>query len=247
MTYGPMKRPRSIAEALMRGSGWLRPEEVDALLACYGIPVARHRVAGTPEEAGRLAAEFSGPVALKVVGPLHKTDVGGVVLGLRDPDEVVRHAVEVHDRLRERGESYEGFMVQEMVEGVEMLVGVTHDEVFGPIVVCGAGGTAAELMKDIAVRVAPITDVTASEMVRSLKTFSLLEGYRGAPAADVAAFEQVLLRVSAMASDHAALQEMDGNPVMVRERGAVVVDARVRVAAPGADARSGALGSPSSV
>jgi acetyl coenzyme A synthetase (ADP forming)-like protein len=236
-----------IAKALARGAGWLDPEEIQALLACYGIPYAETRRASSAAEAGRQASEIGRPVALKVVGPLHKTEVGGVVLGLRGRDDVAEAAEQIRARTQERGEPFEGFVVQEMVEGVEMLVGVTHDEVFGPIVVCGAGGTAAELLKDIAVRVAPITDVTAGEMVRSLNTFPLLEGYRGAPVADVAAFEQVLLRVSALASDHPALQEMDGNPVMVRERGAVVVDARVRVAAPREDVRRGALEAPSSV
>ena len=111
-----------------------------------------------------------------------------------------------------------------------MLVGVTHDDVFGPIVVCGAGGTTAELLHDIATRVAPITDVAADEMVRSLATFPLLDGYRGAPPADVSALEDTLLRVSALASERESVMEMDCNPVMVRQKGAVVVDARVRVA-----------------
>ena len=112
-----------------------------------------------------------------------------------------------------------------------MLVGVTHEDVFGPIVVCGAGGTTAELMKDIAVRIAPVTDVTAHEMIRSLTTYPLLEGYRGAPVADAPALEDLLLRVSTMAAEHAAVQEVDCNPVMVRECGATVVDSRIRVAA----------------
>ena len=124
----------------------------------------------------------------------------------------------------------EGYSVQEMVDGVEMLVGVTHDDVFGPIVACGAGGTTAELLKDVAVRVAPLTDAAAREMVRSLKTFLLLDGYRGAPPADVHALEEIILRVSALASHHDAVRELDCNPVMVGEARAVVVDSRVRVA-----------------
>ena len=221
-----------VAAALERGPGWMDPSEVDALLSCYGIPTVSTRVARTPEETGERAADLEPPVVLKVVGPLHKTDVGGVVLGLRKSEEVVRHASELAVRMRELGEPLEGFVVQEMIEGVEMLIGVTHDDVFGPIVVCGAGGTTAELLRDIATRVAPITDVAAAEMVRSLATFPLLEGYRGAPAADIAALEDVLLRVSALASEHEAVMEMDCNPVMVRQKGAVVVDARVRVATP---------------
>ncbi|HET9671772.1 MAG TPA: acetate--CoA ligase family protein, partial [Actinomycetota bacterium] len=110
--------------------------------------------------------------------------------------------------------------------------GVTHDPVFGPIVACGAGGTIAELMKDVAVRVAPVTDAAAEAMIRSLTTYPLLTGYRGAEPADVPALEDVVLRVSALASDHAAVREMDCNPVMVGPTRAVVVDARVRVDEP---------------
>ena len=221
-----------IATALERGPGWLAPSEVEALLSCYGIPIVATRVAGTPEEAGELAPHLEPPLVLKVVGPLHKTDVGGVVLGLNGPDEVVEKASELERRMHELGEPLEGFLVQEMADGVEMLVGVTHDDVFGPIVVCGAGGTTAELLHDIATRVAPITDATADEMVRSLATFPLLDGYRGAPPADVAALTDVLLRVSALAWERESVMEMDCNPVMVRQKGAVVVDARVRVASP---------------
>ena len=220
-----------IASALTRGAGWLEPAELEALLRCYGIQSPNTRIAGTPEEAGDRAAEIGGRVALKAIGPLHKSDVGGVELGLRGRDEVIERAEAIHQRMRDQDEPLEGFIVQEMVEGVEMLVGVTHDDVFGPIVVCGAGGTTAELLKDIAVRLAPVTDVTAHEMIRSLTTYPLLEGYRGAPVADVPALEDLLLRVSTMATEHAAVQEVDCNPVMVRERGAIVVDSRIRVAA----------------
>jgi acetyl coenzyme A synthetase (ADP forming)-like protein len=221
-----------LASALSRGEGWLQPEEVDALLACYGIPMAASRVAFTPEEAGARAAELGVPVAVKAVGPLHKTDVGGVRLGLEGEEAVSAAATEMQERLRALGEPLKGFAVQEMVEGVEMLVGVTHDDVFGPIVACGAGGTIAELLKDVAVRVAPVTDTAAREMVLSLTTYPLLDGYRGAPRADVPALEEVILRVSALASDHEAIREMDCNPVMVGQTRAVVVDSRVRVAAP---------------
>ena len=212
------------------------------MLSCYGIPVVATRIVRTPEEAGERASELEPPLVLKVVGPIHKTDVGGVVLGLRDPEEVVRRAAELERRMGELGQPLEGFLVQEMVEGVEMLVGVTHDDVFGPIVVCGAGGTTAELLHDIATRVAPITDVAADEMVRSLATFPLLDGYRGAPPADVSALEDTLLRVSALASERESVMEMDCNPVMVRQKGAVVVDARVRVASPKAPPPSRSAG-----
>src|SRR5439155_12359881 len=113
------------------------------------------------------------------------------------------------------------FLVQRMVpEGVEMLVGVVHDPLFGPVVACGAGGTAVELLKDVSVRITPLTDLDAAEMVRSLATFPLLDGYRGASKADVPALEDLLLRVSALVEAHPAVAEMDCNPVVVHEHGA---------------------------
>jgi acetate---CoA ligase (ADP-forming) len=121
-------------------------------------------------------------------------------------------------------------MVQEMVErGVEMLVGVAHDPLFGPVVAVGAGGTTVELLRDIAVRVTPIADLDAEEMVRSLATFPLLDGFRGAPKADVASLEETVLRVSVLADNQPAIVEMDCNPVIVGPAGSVIVDARVRV------------------
>jgi acyl-CoA synthetase (NDP forming) len=117
-------------------------------------------------------------------------------------------------------------------EGVEMLAGVVSDPDFGPVVACGAGGRAVELLGDVAVRLAPLTRRDAGAMVRSLRTFPLLDGYRGAPACDVPAFENVLLRLSALAAARPEIAELDCNPVIVSVQGAVVVDARIRLATP---------------
>jgi acyl-CoA synthetase (NDP forming) len=116
--------------------------------------------------------------------------------------------------------------------GVELLVGVTHDPVFGPVIVCGAGGIAVELVKDISVRITPLTTRDATEMLRSLATFPLLDGYRGAPKAKVSAVEDLLLRVSSLAEHQPAIAEIDCNPVVVGVDGAVVADARVLVGTP---------------
>jgi acyl-CoA synthetase (NDP forming) len=110
-----------------------------------------------------------------------------------------------------------------------MLVGVVNDRQFGPTVACGAGGTVVELLKDVAVRLAPLTRADASSMLRELRSFPLLDGYRGAPRLAVDALEDVLLRISALADDHPQISELDCNPVIVTETGVVVVDARVRV------------------
>lgn len=222
-----------IAGALGRGDGgWLSAEEVERLLACYGLRTARSERAATPEAAGEAAARIGAAVAIKAFGPdiVHKTEVGAVALGLSEPGAVTDAARGMAERVGAAGLTVEGFLVQEMVtEGVEMLVGVAHDPLFGPIVACSAGGTTVELVRDVAVRVTPITDLDAGEMVRSLRTFPLLDGFRGAPKVDVAALEEVILRVSALVENHPSVAEMDCNPVMVQASGAVIVDARVRV------------------
>jgi acyl-CoA synthetase (NDP forming) len=223
-----------LAAALADGPGprWLGPEQVARLLGCYGLPVAEWRLTRSPEEAATAAAALGGPVALKAVAPrlVHKTEAHAVRLGLTGAAQVRAAAAEMVEAVAAQGYVVEGFLVQRMVGGgVELLVGVVHDASFGPVVACGAGGTAVELVKDVAVRITPLTDLDAAEMVRSLATFPLLDGYRGAPKADVAALEDLLLRVSALVEAHPEIAELDCNPVMVLPHGAVVVDARARV------------------
>ena len=128
------------------------------------------------------------------------------------------------------GAEREAFVVQAMVEGgVELLVGVVDDATFGPVLACGAGGTQAELLRDVAIRICPITRDEARKMLRSLGTFPLLTGFRGAPAADLEAIEELLLRVSAMVDAHHEIAEMDLNPVLAGTDGALAIDARIRV------------------
>jgi acetyl coenzyme A synthetase (ADP forming)-like protein len=224
-----------ISSALEEGPRWLGPDEVAHLFECYGLPLARWRLATTPQEAGDAAEELGGTVALKAVAPtlLHKTEAGGVRLSLVGRDQVAAAAAEMAGLVRDRGHEVERFIVQQMVpSGVEMLIGVVHDRQFGPVVAVGAGGTAVELLKDVEVRITPLTDLDASEMIHSLATYPLLEGYRGAPRADVEALQETLLRVSAMVEAHGEVAEMDCNPVVVLPDGAVIVDARVRLEAP---------------
>jgi acyl-CoA synthetase (NDP forming) len=202
------------------------------LLACYGIAMASWLMAGTPEEAAEAAVELGAPVALKAVAPglIHKTEVGAVRLELDGAEQVRVVAGEMLAAVAAAGYTVEGFLVQRMVpDGVELLVGVVHDPSFGPVVACGAGGTAVELLKDVAVRLTPLTDRDAAEMVRSLQTFPLLDGYRGAPKADVATLEELLLRVAALVEAHPQVAELDLNPVRALVEGVAVVDARIRV------------------
>jgi len=224
-----------LTRRLAAGAGWLEPAELEALLAFYGIPMADSGIAADAVEAGRLARRLGPLVALKAIAPglLHKTEAGAVRLGLKGPGAVRREAQAMTERLRAQGMEPSGFLVQEMVPpGVEMLVGVVHDPHFGPVIACGGGGVQAELIKDVAVRITPLTDRDAAAMPRSLATFPLLQGYRGSPPTDIGSLERLLLRVSALVEDHPELAEMDLNPVVVGPGGAIVVDARARIAAP---------------
>ena len=155
--------------------------------------------------------------------------MGGVRLGVQGPGAAAQAAREIAAAVRAAGDEPAGFVVQAMAaEGVEMLVGVAGDPDFGPVVACAAGGVAVELLGDVQTRLAPLTRRDAAEMVRSLRTFPLLDGYRGAPRADVPALEDLLLRVSALAAAHPEIAELDCNPVLVGPGAATVVDARVR-------------------
>ena len=220
-----------LSAARARGGGWLPPEQVVALFACYGLPLIATRFAPTAEAAAVAAATFAGPVALKVVAPtlVHKTDAGAVRLGLA-PSDVFEEARRMADAVRVSGHAPTGFLVQPMApKGVELLLGVVQDPTFGPVVACGAGGVTAELLKDVSVGVAPLTDRDARDMLHSLRTFPLLDGFRGAPKCDVASIEDALLRLSAMVERHPEIVELDANPLLARPDGAVIVDARVRV------------------
>jgi acetate---CoA ligase (ADP-forming) len=213
---------------------WLTAAEAEGLLRAYGVPLARSRVVSTADEAASTQEEFGVPVAVKVAAPIHKADVGGVVLGLATP-EAAREAVErIHASLVEAGlEQHAGsYLVQEMVgDGVEMVVGVTHDPSFGPIVLTGMGGTLVELLRDVSVRITPLTDRDVDEMLSDLRMAPLLRGYRGSPPADVTALRDLLFRINAMVEDVPEVAELDLNPVFVRDegRGVVAVDVRMKL------------------
>jgi acyl-CoA synthetase (NDP forming) len=221
-----------IATSLADGPGWMSPAAVADLLTCYGIALVKTVAASSPEEARRAATELHGPVALKAVAPglVHKSDAGAVRLNLAGGRAVEQAASRMNASLEHAGHHVTGYLVQAMAPtGVEMLVGVVQDQHFGPVLACGAGGTTTELLKDVAVRITPITRGEAGRMVRSLKTFPQLIGYRGAPPADLAALEDVLVRVSALVEANPEVAEMDLNPLIVHPAGAVVVDARIRL------------------
>lgn len=221
-----------VAAALGRGGGWLTPDETAKVCSCYGLPLVAQKVVSGVEEAAAAAAELGGEVALKAIAPgvVHKTEAGAVRLHLGDSEQVRQAAVDMSEQLKTQGHSPTGFVVQRMAgKGVEMLVGVVHDPQFGPVIACGAGGVQVELLRDVSVRLTPLSKEDAVDMVRSLKTYPLLTGFRGSPVCDVEALENGLLRLSSMVEDLPQIAELDLNPFVVHEQGAVILDARIRV------------------
>lgn len=234
------ERARKTMERAMTRSSqrplWLSAQEIHDLLECYGIHVAETSAAATADEAATQASKMGFPVAIKLLSPTisHKTDVGGVVLDLNSGSEVKQAFNDIRARLAEIGREKEmqGVTVQQMVRGgIETIVGVTQDPSFGPLMMFGSGGIYAELVKDVSLRLHPLTDLDASEMIRSIKMARLLDGYRGSPPGDVEAVEDLLLRLSAMVEDLPQIDELDFNPlkVMPKGEGYRLLDARIMV------------------
>jgi acetyltransferase len=234
------KGSRIIESALHRSAErplWLGSASVTGLLDSYGIRVARSKSARTAKGAAKIAKKIGFPVALKVLSDsiTHKTEVGGVILDLHSQREVEEAFSRIRERLVSLGREKEmqGVVVQEMISrGVEVIVGVTQDPSFGPLILFGAGGIYAELLRDVTFRIHPLTDIDAQEMIRSVKAYQLLKGWRGGEPSDIEALEELLLRTSAMVEDLPQIAELDLNPVKVLERNNdyVVVDARVLLA-----------------
>ncbi|HEU4706214.1 MAG TPA: GNAT family N-acetyltransferase [Solirubrobacterales bacterium] len=223
----------AIAEALAEGREWLSAEECERVLGCYGVATPDSRLVADPAAAGEAAGELGGRVALKAhgAGIIHKSELGAVAVGLEGRDEVRAAAARMRESLTAQGLEPESFLVQRLVEGgTELLVGMATDPVFGPVLACGAGGTAVELLGDVALRVCPITRADADRMIRSLATFPLLTGFRGAPTADLESLEDLLLRVGALATAHDEIVELDLNPVLATPTAAMAADARIRIA-----------------
>ncbi|MGO9661055.1 MAG: GNAT family N-acetyltransferase [Acidimicrobiales bacterium] len=209
-------------------SGWVTGTAAMDVLAAFGVPVLRTVEAYSAEEAGKWAEEIAAPVAVKVLGPVHKSEGGGVKLGVQGHDAVV----EAYEAMRQAfGGSMTGVLLQPMAPpgGIETIVGAIEDPAFGPLVVFGLGGITVEILGDHVSRLAPLTDLDAREMVTGLRGSKLLSGYRDMPAVDVDGLVQVLHRVSRLVEDMPEVAELDCNPVIVTPQGAVVVDARLRV------------------
>ena len=217
-----------------RGDTWLTADELHQLMQAADLRLAPGVIVHSADEAVALARIFGFPVVAKMVSAkaLHKTELGGVKLHLGN-DQAVRKAYEelTADARASIGE-LDGVLIQPMLSGAtEVLIGLTQDPVFGPLVAFGLGGIHVELFRDVAFRIAPLTDRDADEMIRSVRGFPLLAGFRNHPAADIAAICEVLLKVAYLGSEIPELAELEFNPVMALDagRGCQIVDARARV------------------
>jgi acyl-CoA synthetase (NDP forming) len=224
-----------IDQARRQGRTLLSEVEAKQLLAGAGITVVEAKLAANRDEAVALAGELGYPVALKVVSAqiAHKSDVGGVKLGLTSADEVgaAYDAILQSARTAAPDATIDGVSVQRMAEpGIEVIAGMTTDPQFGPVLMFGLGGVLVEVLKDVAFRIVPIAPRDARQMVREIKGFPVLQGYRGQAPADLDALEQLLLKLSAFIEAHPELAELDLNPVFAYAKGAVAVDARIVLA-----------------
>jgi acetyl coenzyme A synthetase (ADP forming)-like protein len=230
---------RAVVDRVMQGTAeahWLEPTDVETLLRAVGITVAA-TMEVEPAGAAAAAEELGYPLVAKAVaaGLVHKTEVGGVILGLRSAAEVTEAVRLLAERLGGHDLRLERVLLQRQVSTrLEALVGVTTDPTFGPLLVCGVGGVLVELVRDVAYRLPPVSDVDAEEMLDRLRAARLLAGYRGQPPADRAALVDVIRRVSALVELAPELRELDLNPVAVQAvgEGAIVLDARIRLGAP---------------
>ena len=211
-----------------KSSGWLPPEQLRSLLAAAGISMVPQVVAGSASEAAAAATTLGLPVAMKVIASdvLHKSDVGGVALGLATTDAVAS----AYDDMSRRVTGMTGAVLQPMAAaGVETIVGIVRDNLFGSVVMFGLGGTAAELFADRVFEIVPMTDVDAAELVRAPKSAPLLTGYRGSAPVDTKALEDLLLRIGTLAATVPEIVELDLNPVIATPAGVALVDGRCRI------------------
>jgi acyl-CoA synthetase (NDP forming) len=220
---GKTRRP------LSRKSGPLPVQKVSKLLGSYGIREPKSVLVKTSLDLGRLK-RFGFPVVCKLqsAGLLHKTEAGGVVLGVANVTEAEKVLGRFRKMAQEKGIRFDGMLVQELVEkGVELILGGTRDRVFGPVLVVGLGGTYTELIRDYALAVAPVTAKEAAKLLAQTKVARILQGYRGGPRAEINLLSRVVSSFSKIMADEPNIEQMEVNPLMVTERGVLAVDSRI--------------------
>ena len=231
--YAPPAETVEAVRRTLRAPGALTEYESKKILAAYSIPVTREGMAGSSHEAVALAEQIGYPVALKIQSPEipHKTEAGGIRLNLRTNAEVLEAYEEILNNAKVHASkaAIAGVLVQEMVkDGVEVIIGITQDPVFGPCVMFGLGGVFVEVLHDVSFRVAPLARRDAEEMIHEVKGYPLLEGVRGMQPADIETLVEVILKVSRLAVDFAGeIEEFDINPLIVLPDGALAADALI--------------------
>lgn len=206
--------------------------ESKELIGGAGIPVVEAKLARTKAEAVSLSKKIGFPVVLKIVSPdvMHKSDSGGVKLGLDNTAQVGKAYDEIISAIKKHQPKakVEGISVQKMAyPGIEVIIGMTKDAQFGPVLMFGLGGILVEVLKDVSFRIVPLNKRDAREMIKEIKGYPLLEGYRGQEPADIPFLEAMILKVSDFIDKNPEIKELDLNPVFAYKKGAVAVDARV--------------------
>ena len=209
----------------------LEPEAKTVCMA-YGIPTTKFKVAINDREAVKFAEKIGYPVVLKIVSPdiIHKSDVGGVIINIKDAKDVQSAYKQIMDNVKKHKPDAKivGMLVQEMAsQSTEVIVGATKDPQFGPTLMFGLGGIFVEILKDVTFRIAPVIEDEAREMIKEVKAYPVLKGYRNMPPADIEAIVRILLNTSRLVMEHQEIKELDLNPIMVYEKGAKTVDARI--------------------
>jgi len=204
--------------------GYLGAEVIRKILDATGIPNVSEGIANDEASLDLLARQTGYPLVMKVVGPVHKSDVGGVALGIKDEPDL---KMQFHRMLKIKGAT--GVLLQPMLEGLELFVGAKYEPGFGHIVLCGIGGIYVEVMRDMATGLVPLSEGEAGRMIRSLNGYEILEGMRGQPGINIRAFEEILERMSVVLDHNSCIKELDLNPLMGSADKIVVVDSRIRI------------------
>lgn len=220
------------AQAQKQKRKFLLETEAKTLCTEYGIPVTKFMVAKNEEETVKFAQKIGYPIVLKIVSPdvIHKSDVGGVIVNIKTQQEAKNAHKKILDNVKKHNAKAKivGVLVQEMVPAsTEVIVGAIKDPQFGQTLMFGLGGIFVEILKDVTFKIAPITEQEAKEMITEVKAYPLLQGYRGQPPADTNAIIKILLATSKLVMNHPEIKELDLNPIMVYEKGAKTVDARI--------------------
>jgi acetyltransferase len=207
-----------------KDSSWLSPDCVREILACAGIPMVPEMVSTSREELTAFASRVGYPVVAKVVGPVHKSDVGGVALNIRTAE----HLSLEFDRMMQI-EGAEGVMVQKMLKGTELFIGAKYEERFGHVVLCGLGGIFVEVLKDVSSGLAPLTYTEAYSMIRSLRSYKIIKGSRGQKGINEQKYAEIIVRLSTLLRFATEIKEIDLNPLLADPKDVVAVDARILI------------------